>query len=581
MRHTRSWLFAFLPFLYLVIIVGLVAVQFSKKSDTFSQSLGDLTISGKTSTGGEPADLVLRGRGLEFSFDATRVLQVETLDGTSVRLRPLSWAWKDGNVVVSFQSGLQLAFEKSDGGRALLIRPVANEALKPYSLIRIPFRPDGGARLIHSPRGFLVEVARDSASMVASVDGARDRIDMDHTFVLTAGKNGFRPVRLDPLAPKTSVDLAWLTIDNTADGPAAEAALSLYWDKAYAGWGNSSTFSSRLVDAWGREALRRGDYPAAFAKLQNLLDRDRKAWGFEALPYLGNVVELTAQQRRNVETASSRSQPDWAGQGRLWLDAGYYGPEGSAERVKGLLLGGTLPESVTGLTAVFQNLLAIQGRQPSEAVAARIQDVLKVLQTKIIRREGELFVQGGDGLLDLRTGLILGRLWLDQARSLGNEAYASAGAQLIVSALSHLDAQGRLPEILVTQEGKIVRQEGWVLPEEIYAVVRPAADAEIPVGEWGPGGFLRTASSVVSQRISGTQALFTFRFPAGSAEHIVIFGVPAFDHITLHGIRWRTDPQFQSYTDGWYYSSATQTLYVKIKHREDREELIVHFQPEE
>lgn len=580
MRHTRSWLFVFLPFLYLTIILGLIAVQFSKKSDTFSQSLGDLTISGKTSSGGQPAELVLRGRGLEFQFDANRALQVETVDGTPGRLRPLSWAWKDGNVVVSFQQGLQLSFTKAEAGRSLLIQPVANEAARRYALIRIPFGPDGGSRLVHSPRGTLVEITRDKMKMLASVDGAQDRIDIDHSFVLTAGKNGFRPARLDPLALGTSPDLAWLTLDNAADAPMAEQVLTQYWEKAYVAWGASSSFSSSLVAAWGREALGRGDYPSAFAKIQNLLGKDRKPWGFDSVSYLGNVVELTAQQRRNVETVSSRSQLDWTGQGRLWLDAGYYGPEGSADRVKGLVLTGALPEKVPELLAIFQNLMAIQARQPSDAVTARIGEVLGRLQTRVIRREGNLYVQSGS-LLDLRSSLILGRLWLDYSRTLANEPYASAGAQLIVSALSNLDASGRLPEFLITQGGKVVRQEGWVLPEEVYPVVRPAPAAETSLPEWGGSAFLRASSTLVSAKITPVQARFTFRFPTGSAEHIVVTGVPAFDHITLHGIRWRTDPQFQSYTDGWSYSATTKTLYAKIKHREDLEELIVHFQPEE
>jgi hypothetical protein len=48
----------------------------------------------------------------------------------------------------------------------------------------------------------------------------------------------------------------------------------------------------------------------------------------------------------------------------------------------------------------------------------------------------------------------------------------------------------------------------------------------------------------------------------------------------LHGIRWRTDPQFQSYSDGWYYSASTRTLYVKIKHREELEELVINMVPQ-
>jgi hypothetical protein len=297
--------------------------------------------------------------------------------------------------------------------------------------------------------------------------------------------------------------------------------------------------------------------------------------------FLGNVVDLTAQQRRAVEAASSRSQPDWTNQGQLWHDARLYGPVGSSDRVKGLLMTGKLPATAPELLAMLENLMDIEALQPSDSVTARVDEVVKGLLALVVRREGELYVRTADGLLDLRSGMILGRLWIDYSRTLSNETYGTAGAQLIASALAYQDASGRLPEFLVTQDGQTVRQEGAVLPEELYAEVRPEVPLEVELPAWGPGAFVRTPAKVASQTITANEARFSFRFPVGSAEHIIVSGVPAFDHITMHGIRWRTDPQFQSYTDGWSYSASTKTLYVKIKHREDLEELVIHFQPEE
>jgi len=503
-------------------------------------------------------------------------------DGTLARLKPLSWGWKDGSVVVSFQRGLDLVFEKSGtGGRSLLIHPVVNDSLKAFAALHIPFGPEGGVRLTRSDRGTFLEVSRDRNRVLASVDGARDRIETDNTFVLVAGKNGFRAARLDPLGPGQPADLAWLTLDTPQTPAAAETALGTYWDKAYAAWGTSTSFSTALADAWGREALVRNEYPVVLGKLFSLLDHDRKSWGYPVSGQLGNIVDLTAQQRRAVEAASSRSQPDWTGQGQLWHDARLYGPAGSADRVKGLLLAGKLPATAPELLAVFENLMDIQAAQPADATVARLGEVVAALQSLVVRREGELFVRTPDGLLDLRSGMVLGRLWMDYSRNLSNETYGTAGAQLVASALGYQDASGRLPEFLVTQDGQMVRQEGTVLPEELYAEVRPELPLETELTAWGQGAFVRTPAKVAAQTIGADEARFSFRFPVGSPEHIVLSGVPAFDHITMHGIRWRTDPQFQAYTDGWSYSPSNKTLYVKIKHREDLEELVIHFQPEQ
>jgi hypothetical protein len=210
-----------------------------------------------------------------------------------------------------------------------------------------------------------------------------------------------------------------------------------------------------------------------------------------------------------------------------------------------------------------------------------VQEVLAALSGSVVRREGELFVQTRDGLLDVESSLILGRLWLDYSRNSSATSYSEAGARLITAALARQDATGKLPAFLVTQDSLIVRQEGSLPSEDVYAIVKPAPSTEVELPIWGPRAFVSSPGRVLPPTVTPESARFTFRFPAGSAEHIIIAGVPEFDHLTLHGIRWRTDPQFQSYTDGWAYSAATKMLFVKIKHREDLEELIVHFQPEE
>lgn len=580
MRKPRPWLFVALPVLYLAVVLGFVVLQFSKKTDSFSQSLGDLTLTGKVSNGNQPAELALRGRGLDFLFDANHALTVDTRDGATTRLRPLSWTWKDGNAVVSFEQGVQLIFEKSEGGgQTLAIHPVANDAARRLAAVRIPFAPQGGGRLNRSPRGTVAELVRDKTRQLISVDGAQDRIEPENVLVLAAGKNGFRPARLDPLPAGLPADLAWLSLDRPVTAEGAEAALTQYWNRAYAAWPSAPAFSTRLADAWSREALLRGEYPAALARLQALLGRDPQAWSFDASPYLGNIVELTAAQRRNVEAASSRSQPDFTGQGSLWWDAQRYGPEGSADRVRDLLIKGKVPDEVPGLLGALQNLLALQAAAPSEAAAARLDEVQSRLVGLVVRREGALFVRTGPNLLDLQSSLVLGRLWLSAARQ-GKEGYGDAGALLVTSVLAFQDASGRLPQTLVLQDGAVVRQEGTLAPEDVYEAVRPAAATETDLPAWGPGVFVRTPATIVSATVTPTEARLVLKFPTGSAEHLLISGVKAFDHITLHGIRWRTDPQFQSYTDGWAYSASTRTLYFKIKHRDDVEELVVHYAPE-
>jgi hypothetical protein len=208
------------------------------------------------------------------------------------------------------------------------------------------------------------------------------------------------------------------------------------------------------------------------------------------------------------------------------------------------------------------------------------------LLTNVVRNEGGLFVATADGYYDLKSGLILGKLLLDQSSNVLSESWQAIGAQLVLSALQLQDTQTRIPEVVVTTPGQGDRPEGGFYPEELGATVLGFTAAEVGLESDAPnsnvpaGAFVRSALPLVGQSLSAGQWKLTFQFPAGSAESILVVGLPPFDSVLLHGIRWRTDPQFQMYTDGWYYSASTQTLYVKIKHREEQEQLIINIVPQ-
>jgi hypothetical protein len=596
MRKTRNWLYVFLPVLYLTIVFGLVVFQFSKKSDSFSQSLGDMTVSGKTSENGDPVDLSLHGRGLEFQFSASKTLVLVAADGSSTKYRPTKWTWKDGNLEVEFEGGIGLTFQKTGtNGGILLLQPRLPEELAGVRFLRLPFAGENGGRIDRDATHPFVTIIRGNQSFLASLDGEFDQIDSDNNFVLTVRKGKLRPVRLEGLAEGAKPLYQWLV-----QGPQgallddARVALVNYIDKAYKAWGDtrfkasqggwltsdgSVRFSSRLVASWAHQALERGAYPAMISRVQAFLANHPNTWNYDALPYLGNLIEVTQAQRRELETLAWASSPDWAGHPRLWLDAKAYGPEGGAAHLQKLLLSGDLPTKTADLVGVLANLATMKGVDP--AVEARVTQVLNLLVVHVVRQEDDLFVATAEGHHDLRSGLILGRLLLDQTSILQSDQWQSIGSQLLLSALHYQDALTKIPQLVLLVPGQPDKPEGGFYLEEVYAGLLAQPAPEVELGTGAPAGsFVRSANPVVAKTISESVWKLRFQFPVGAAESVVVVGLPPFDSILLHGIRWRTDPQFQSYSDGWYYSASTRTLYVKIKHREELEELVINMVPQ-
>jgi hypothetical protein len=595
MRKTRNWLYVFLPLLYVSIVFGLVVFQFSKKSDSFSQSLGDVTVSGKTSENGDPVDLSLHGRGLEFQFSAGKTLVLVASDGNSTKYRPTRWSWKDGNLEVEFEGGIGLTFQKTGtNGGVLLLQPHLPDALSTTRFLRLPFSGENGGRLERDASHPFVTIIRGNQKFLASLDGALDQIDTDNNFVLTVQKGKLRPVRLEGLAEGANPLYQWLVqgVPGTLVND-ARAALATYVGNAFKAWGDTRfkasqggwltsdgtvRFSSRLVAAWAHAALENGTYPAMISRVQVLLSNHPNTWNYDALPYLGNLMEVTQAQRHEVETLTWASSPDWAGHPRLWLDAKAYGPEGGAAHLQKLLLSGELPTKTADLVGVLANLATMKGVDP--AVETRVAQVLNLLVVHVVRQEDDLFVATAEGQHDLKSGLILGRLLLDQTSNLQSDQWQSIGSQLLLSALHYQDALTKIPQLVPLVPGQPDKPEGGFYPEEVYAGLLAQPAPEVELGTGAPAGsFVRSANAVVAKTISESVWKLRFQFPVGAAESVVVVGLPPFDSILLHGIRWRTDPQFQSYSDGWYYSASTRTLFVKIKHREELEELVINMVP--
>lgn len=597
MRKSKPTLYVLLPLLYVGVVFFLIVWQFSK-NESFSRSFGDIAVTGKTPTSGQQKDVLdlqLRTLGLQFFFSAAKPVVVVTEDGVSHSARPVSWSNKKNGVEVVFQYQFKLVFEKVGSG-ALMVTTILPPDLDKVASLSIPFSADSGVDLKHVGHFPLLEIRQGKKRLLLSLAGGQDTISDDNVIHLSARGGVVRPIRTEALTEGQDPVAAWLGGDqNSLSG--LESALKDYWTKAYAAWraerfnadsgtwdlgDGSKKYYEPLVGAFLREALLKGEYLAAFNMVAPGSSQYPSSWGFDTMPFLGNMMENTQAKRRQLEVLSSKDQIDWAANPRLWFDARCYGTEAFTARVEKVLLTGELPKAINGKLAFFSNLLNMKEFKPAaEGLDSRIDALLKTCLEGVLRQEGNLYLITEAGWLDLRSTLVLGKLLLKHSALYNDPALKSAGSQLILSALAQQDKKGFIPEILVLDNGKVSRQEGLLRPEDLYAALSDRQVDEVPLGapQWSSGAFIRTPAILISRDITPAAAKFDLQFPTGAAEHLIIQGVPPFDHIFLHGIRWRTDPDFQMYSDGWYYNAQTQTLYVKIKHKIDREELVISFQP--
>ena len=78
-----------------------------------------------------------------------------------------------------------------------------------------------------------------------------------------------------------------------------------------------------------------------------------------------------------------------------------------------------------------------------------------------------------------------------------------------------------------------------------------------------------SASSIRYALMPGGVVNINIDFPLTYSHYILMKGVPTFHaNIEIQGLRFRTDPRFESYnSSGYVYNEITKTFYLKSRHK--------------
>jgi hypothetical protein len=72
---------------------------------------------------------------------------------------------------------------------------------------------------------------------------------------------------------------------------------------------------------------------------------------------------------------------------------------------------------------------------------------------------------------------------------------------------------------------------------------------------------------------SASGLVLILSYPPGVPYHLMLRGLRPFAQLKLHGIAWHADPTYFRYSDGWAYDSGSQTLFMKITGKAEREQI--------
>lgn len=576
------------PLVAALLFFLVVAAQFSGKS-SISHPFGSFVISGSAPSAAgadKVTDFMLSGLGVNIAFHGTSPLVIRTADNTDRSLRAKDYTLTRDELLVEFQYGVRLLFrlDRDDSltGQVLLPPELAGSVL-----VRIPF---ASQILIPDTSGLglpVGELRHGQQRYFLTLNGPGDRIELNRRFLeLHPVADSFLPFRLQP-APARLLHAAdqWL-----GETTSLEPLLATALETAFSSWRfarrrgsegwlidtgvprvEPSIVTALLAEASRRELLQTvwNEIPANWRIDRNL----------EAAAWIGDIVTAWNRRRSGLETVLSRvlqgNWSDWADDATLLRDF-YFMTDPEVFQTVWEAFRTRQPQTAEEAVSRLEALLLIREFLREEQVQPLLQDGAQTALRWLCRYADRLLLKNQRELLDyaltLRYAAALRQL--GPAPSAGARSFHDLGNAILTQTLPEVQ-QGLLPRLLVPHGEGNLRTEGRFGLEE-------AARFLFPNPNWPkftrlpslPSGLLFAplpASVVVRPEVIRLRT----SHPPGTAQHLVIQGVPPFEYVTLHGIRWRSDPSFQSYSDGWAYDPASRTFFAKVTSRTGQVELVI------
>jgi hypothetical protein len=611
MKRRLSPIYYIIPVVYIAVILFFIFMQFQAREE-FAEKVGSLSVSGvyaKTLGGARRMRrLELRFHDLRMELSPSSSAIVGFGASREKELSPKTFSQFPDGFELTLSDGLSLRFTiEGVLGERVLVTPMIPPQLQGMRTLSLPFDSADGD--FGTVKGIPLLAHSGPAGLIYASLTSGSQIDMEKgRFILnTETAANSAAIVLERVLEQTDPYLYWFSREfKLVDEQRFTAKTESYLNGAYQYWNGvfvSNPGSQALIGELGisliSEAIKRGEYRRTLAVLSRNLrqllaeNADNPAL-YNSAAYLGNLSsflaarqESAAEEIRRITDLITAADFSVFRTPRLLRFILNHAPFSLAEEV--LRLADSVQLETTDVSTLIHlvniYLEAFEYLDVAEATSARMSEIIdRFILPAIVKIPRGLFLSiPSTGQLweaDMYESVLMGDALIRAGSALSRDSYAAIGRTLIYSALDLADTEGFLPSRIRIQNGRAEPTGDPISPQGIYDLL-PGSDytpKEVPLYAYlYPGTWIWTVSRVEEVKIDNTQYRFVFSFPVGDTHYLLIQGIRPLTSMIMHGILWKSDPEYFRYTDGWAYDEATQTLYVKLTHRLESEELVLNY----
>lgn len=590
--------------LYTCIIFGIIALQF-KNANGFSLSLGSLRVSGsyENASGGEKVPslpLHIGVNGIDFFLDIQHPLKVFASNNRESAVVLKEILPSDRSLVLHFSEGVSVTFSSVKRGDAD-ITTISAVLPKKYQKMHFPYKTTRSTRLEKNENQVLV-VAGESKFVFsgAAIDikpGVTDR-----SLELTSASP---VVQYQTWIPVKGLNINDLERIAGASREAYRASVEKFAAAALASFTetlSSGTITEPLVAAYIAEMGRVGMYHAALEAVpESWRTGPSRTWLTNT--FLNNLEKTWAGFMVRERTDRSQLSRMISEQNPACFEFPSLVPflvdRGSSVLISDLLrlaasidMTAISAEQAAGILEASMDFTRYVPDQEN-ALATLVESCERRLKSALVRIGDSLYLSEDGATVDAARSLrIAGILIRYGSSSPSLTGWRAAGQLLTTSLTSFSGERAVLPSTFVfsgeggdaERTGIVAQAESVLSPAVLYPLVITGSTwyphAESLALQGFPGMWAWTSAQAVSVRETSKNVLkFTVRFPQGETHYMVVRGIKPFSRIQIYGMDFRTDPRFESYnSSGYRYNEETETLYLKMRHKAEYEDVILYFE---
>lgn len=592
---------ALLLVLYAVIIFGIFVLQFTK-GETFSSLIGIMTVSGrydistsKTSVPLLPVHIV--ANGIDFYISEQDMPTATTIHEETISLKVLAYEINEDSFVIrcSEQTAFSFISEKRGDTDIITITATMPETL---TSVGIPWKLTQNARIERVNNEMRVHNGNRQFAFVGTFEF--ESRDLSSSTVYACFSHDTPHVSY-----KTYVKPQGLQIDQIISHPNATAEACHAAEDQFAAAALQSfktEFRSRKYDedvvaAYIAEMARRSMYRAALENIPlRVLPKSERS--FLTAPFYGNVQQtytalLTRERKKRDRLAKLISEKKiecFEVYGLL----PYLMSRGSGvmvadlqEMITTLDFTELTPSAAVGILEIITDFPVYfpQEKNPFEKVQETCER--KIMDALFLLDDG-LFFSSDKENVDTTTTLQAACILTRYGQAVDALAWEKIGRLLYTSIFKFAGNSAYLPvSFKITKQdttinGLVIADTGVLPPERLYPYALPKNTYYPHAWSLNPEQMPATwawtaARSVTITRPKPQLLAIETEFFVGATHYLILRGIPPFRRIEIHNLDFRTDPRFEKYdSSGYVYNAGTKTLYLKLKHRVEKERILLY-----